>query len=108
MCEVCAIFGAGEHWSDFGRLRNERYPFEDIRHYRMERARRRKLLGRLVDRLGLTIEDWDGETLVIIDRQGRQRLAPTLGDVWPAVEALVPGLRIDPLDPSLLREIEDA
>ena len=30
MCEVCAIFGAGEHWSDFGRLRNEQFPFEDI------------------------------------------------------------------------------
>lgn len=106
MCEVCAIFGAGEHWSDFGRLRNERYPFEDIRHYRAERARRRALLGEVLGPLGLMVEDWDGETLVIYDRNGRQRLAPTLADVWPAAEALAHGRRIDPLDPALLDRLD--
>lgn len=107
MCEVCAIFGAGEHWSDFGRARNERFPFADIRHYRTERARRLLLLNRLLAPLGLTCEDWDGEAMALFDRHGRQRLAQTLGDVWPAAEAMAGGRRIDPLDPDLLARLSD-
>jgi hypothetical protein len=97
MCEVCAIFGAGEHWSDFGRLRDERFPFADIQHYRSERRRRIALLNRLFVPLAVTCEDWDGEALMLFDRQGRSRLAPTLSDVWPALEALT-SKAIDPLD----------
>lgn len=96
MCEVCAIFGAGEHWSDFGRLRDERFPFADIKHYRAERAERIRLLNRLLAGLGLQVSDWDGEALEVHDRRGRSRIAPTLGDLWPAVEALS-GRRLDPL-----------
>ena len=86
MCEVCAIFGAGEHWSDFGRLRNERFPFADIQHYRAERRRRIGMLNRLLARNGLSCEDWDGEALLLIDAQGRSALAATLNDVWPQAE----------------------
>jgi hypothetical protein len=96
MCEVCAIFGAGEHWSDFGRLRNERYPFEDIRHYREERRRRIGLINGMLGPSGASCEDWDGEVLAVFDSQGRSRLAPTLSDLWSAVESLT-GVRIDPL-----------
>ncbi|WP_245475688.1 hypothetical protein [Bradyrhizobium sp. Leo170] len=99
MCEVCAIFGAGEHWSDFGRLRDERFPFDDIQHYRDERKRRIELLNIILAPLEASCEDWDGEALMVFDRVGRSRIAPTLNDVWPATEALS-GRRIDPLDPS--------
>ncbi len=101
MCEVCAIFGAGEHWSDFGRLRDERFPFLDIQHTRAQRRQRIELLNRLLSRLTLGCEDWDGESLVILDARGRSRLAPTLSDVWSAVEGLS-GQAIDPLDPVFL------
>ena len=77
MCEVCAIFGAGEHWSDFGRLRNEQFPFADIQHYRRERQRRVALINDLLRPLTLTCEDWDGEALVLYDAQGRSHLAPS-------------------------------
>jgi hypothetical protein len=100
MCEVCAIFGAGEHWSDFGRMRDERFPFDDIQHYRAERRRRIALLNTLLEPHGVTCEDWDGEALAVVDRIGRSKLAPTLNDVWPAVEALS-GRAVDPLDPAL-------
>ena len=96
MCEVCAIFGAGEHWSDFGRARNETFPFEDIKFYRMERARRLALIGRVVAPAGLTVEDWDGEVAVVFDAQGRSALCPALGDIWSAVERLS-GQVVDPL-----------
>jgi hypothetical protein len=99
MCEVCAIFGAGEHWSDFGRLRDERFPFDDIQHYRSERKRRIELLNIILRPLEVSCEDWDGEALMVFDRVGRSRIAPTLNDVWPAAEALS-GRRIDPLDRS--------
>jgi hypothetical protein len=99
MCEVCAIFGAGEHWSDFGRARNETFPFRDIRFYRQERARRLALLGHLLAPLGISVGDWDGEAAVVGDRHGRTRIAATLGDVWTAAEGLS-GSRIDPLDPA--------
>ena len=101
MCEVCAIFGAGEHWSDFGRLRNERFPFADIQHYRSERQRRITLINDLLRPLALTCEDWDGEALMLYDAQGRSHMAPTLNDVWPAAKALS-GTVIDPLDTAFL------
>ena len=100
MCEVCAIFGAGEHWSDFARMRNDRFPFGEIQAYRRERKRRIEILNRLIAPLDLQCEDWDGEALSIIDRHGRSRIAPTLTDVWPAIEALG-GRTIDPLETEL-------
>ncbi|MFG1361435.1 hypothetical protein [Xanthobacter pseudotagetidis] len=96
MCEVCAIFGAGEHWSDFARQRDTRFPFADILHYRAERKRRIAMLNTLVGPLGLLCEDWDGEALALTDARGRTRIAPTLADVWPVAEGLA-GARVDPL-----------
>lgn len=96
MCEVCAIFGAGEHWSDFGRLRDEKFPFDDIQHYRDERKRRISLLNLVLAEFDVSCEDWDGEALMLFDTAGRSKLAPTLNDVWPAAEHLS-GRRVDPL-----------
>ncbi|HEX4764870.1 MAG TPA: hypothetical protein VH414_01200 [Lichenihabitans sp.] len=107
MCEVCAIFGAGEHWSDFGRLRDEQFPFADIQHTRAQRKRRIALLNRLLSTLGLSCEEWDGESLVILDGRGRSNLAPTLSDVWSAAERLS-GRAIDPLDPVFLEAVVHA
>jgi hypothetical protein len=101
MCEVCAIFGAGEHWSDFGRMRNERYPFNDIMHYRAERARRLQMISRILASVELSCEDWDGEAIAIYHQDGRFTLAATLNDVWPVAEALS-GIRLDPLKPDFM------
>jgi hypothetical protein len=102
MCEVCAIFGAGEHWSDYGRSRDAKFPFADIQHYRAERERRIELLDRLFAGLGIGCEDYDGESLVVVDERGRTKLAPTLSDVWSAAESLS-NRSIDLLDPLFLR-----
>ncbi|MBZ8134487.1 hypothetical protein [Afifella sp. IM 167] len=101
MCEVCAIFGAGEHWSDFGRLRNERLPFGDIQHYRQERKRRIAMINEILAPIGLACEDWDGEALSISDAQGRFKIAHTLTDLWPVIEEMSPA-RIDPLGPGFI------
>jgi len=99
MCEVCAIFGAGEHWSDFGRMRNDRYPFEDILHYRSERRRRLSLVNRILARFDLSCQDWDGETIAVHHVSGRFKLAPTLNDLWTVAEELAGRKIIDPLTP---------
>ena len=99
MCEVCAIFGAGEHWSDFGRMRNDRYPFEDILHYRSERRRRLSLVNRILARFDLSCQDWDGETIAVHHVSGRFKLAPTLNDLWTVAEELAGRKIIDPLKP---------
>ena len=106
MCEVCAIFGAGEHWSDFGRVRDERFPFDDIQHYRDERKRRIGLLNLLLTEVDVSCEDWDGEALMLFDKDGRSKLAPTLNDVWPAAEYLS-GRLFDPLDPLFATRARD-
>ncbi|KAB1071659.1 hypothetical protein [Methylobacterium planeticum] len=54
------------------------------------------MINDLIEPLGASCEDWDGEILAVFDRHGRSRLAPTLSDLWSAVEALT-GERIDPL-----------
>ena len=99
MCEVCAIFGAGEHWSDFARLRDEKFPFADIMHYRSERARRIGILNDVLASRGLHCEEWDGETLAVYDLHGRFKLAPTLNDVWGAADAMDGQSASDPLQP---------
>lgn len=103
MCEVCAIFGAGEHWSDFARMRDEKFPFDDILHYRSERARRIGILNGVLAPRGLHCEEWDGEALAVYDQQGRFKLAPTLNDVWNAADGLNAKVSSDPLRPGFSR-----
>lgn len=101
MCEVCAHFGAGEHWSDHGRPRDIMQPFPDIRHYRRERARRIAFINALVEGAGCTCSDWDGDAFEVTDALGRSVIAPSLNDLWPAIEKLS-GKRIDPLSPAFI------
>lgn len=97
MCEVCAIFGAGEHWSDFARIRDERFPFDEILRYRAERKRRLEMINAIIGEQKLRCEDWDGEAVAIFDEAGRFDIAPTLSDIWGKAERLS-GKMIDPLD----------
>lgn len=101
MCEVCAIFGAGEHWSDFARLRDERFPFDDIMHYRAERKRRLGMLNALLAEQGVHCEDWDGEAVAVFDAVGRFKIAATLNDIWKMAEELSKTV-VDPLAPGFL------
>jgi hypothetical protein len=96
MCEVCAIFGAGEHWSDFSWLRASRFPFGELQQYRAERKRRLAVLNDLLAPIHLAVEDWDGEMMALVDREGRTLLVPSLTELWDGVKTLS-GRRTDPL-----------
>ena len=98
MCEVCAIFTIGEHWTDAGRPVHALYPAHDIQYYRRERRYRIALVNRILEKAGIACRcaDWDGETFVVIDARGRQKVVPTLAAVWSQAAAFT-GRICDPL-----------
>lgn len=96
MCEVCAIFGVGEHWAESAPLVDDRFPAREIQHHRSERRRRIDLLNRWLASDGILVRDWDGEAFAVEDSIGRTRIAADLSTLWPAIEALA-GRPFDPL-----------
>ena len=107
MCEVCAIFTIGEHWTDKAHSMNATYPARDIQRYRRERKFQVVLVNRLLANSGAACEDWDGESFAVVDRHGRQKIVPTLSAVWPQAEALSES-RLDPLSSELLATLAAA
>jgi hypothetical protein len=106
MCEVCAIFGVGEHWTDAGIRVDAARPALAIQRYRGERRHRLALVNRLLEATGARCVDWDGEALAVIDATGREKVVPSLVGVWRQAEAFT-GKRLDPLDPALLASIAE-
>lgn len=101
MCEVCAIFGVGDHWTDAAAVSNPAFPADDIQKFRAARRRRLALVNRLINPLGLDCTDWDGESLALTDATGRTEVVPDLAELWPRVERMT-GRLLDPLAPELL------
>jgi len=96
MCEVCAVFGIGPHWSDGGARADARFPAPDIARYRVERRRRIVLVNGLLEGTGVTLRDWDGESFWVARSDGSGERVANLGGVWPVAERLGGG-PIDPL-----------
>ena len=102
MCEVCAAFGRGHHWTARAGSVPSHSQAVDIRSYRAERKRIVTLLNGILAPLELRIEDWDGETFMVHMRNGATAKAADLGELWQIVEKLN-GAAFDPLtDPFLL------
>jgi hypothetical protein len=96
MCEVCAIFGVGEHWSESAPIIDRVFPAVEIQNHRAGRRERIALLNEWVAADGLIVRDWDGEAFVVEDGAGRRRIANDLSMLWPVIEALA-GRPFDPL-----------
>ncbi len=96
MCDVCAVFGIGDHWTDGSKLASGTFPAADIQKHRQHRKERIELLRRLIAPAGLTCEDWDGDAFAIFDGSGRMRVAASLADFWHEAAALS-GRSFDPL-----------
>lgn len=96
MCEVCAVFGIGTHWTDAAARANARLPAPDISRYRDERRRRIALVNRLTESAGITVSDWDGEAFWVNTSTGRGERATDLNAVWRIAEQLS-GRSFDPL-----------
>lgn len=101
MCEVCAVFGVGQHWTDAADPMGLRNVAAGILENRTERAKRLQLINRIVRAAGLTVNDWDGEAFSVEDMQGRRRIAPDLSALWRIAEQLG-HIHIDPLEADFL------
>jgi hypothetical protein len=97
MCEVCAIFGVGEHWAESAPRGTGDLPATAIQNHRGERRRRIEILNEWLAEGRVTVHDWDGEAFFVEDGSGRRRIAADLSALWPAIEALA-GRLFDPLD----------
>lgn len=102
MCEVCAAFGRGHHWTDRAGLLSDRSESVDIRSYRDERRRVVRLVNTLLASTGLYAEEWDGEAFVVNRPTGASDRAANLSDLWNVVHRLA-GSPVDPLAPGFLR-----
>lgn len=96
MCDVCAVFGVGDHWTDGAKLSRGLFRARDIQRHRRHRRERIALMNRLVEQLGLACEDWDGDGFLLTDTAGRGRVAASLAEFWREAEALS-GRALDPL-----------
>lgn len=99
MCEVCAAFGRGNHWTDRAGGLASRTESVDIRSYRAERRRVVRLVNAMLAPTGLHAEDWDGEAFVVHRPSGATDKAANLSDLWAVVQR-VAGAPVDPLAPS--------
>lgn len=96
MCEVCAVFGIGDHWTEAAKLADGMFPAPSIQRHRRDRRQRIALINRILQPSGLACIDWDGEAFALEDRSGRRVIAPSLPEIWREAERLS-GRTFDPL-----------
>lgn len=101
MCEVCAVFGRGSHWTARASGIPGAIESVDLRGYRAERRQALRLVNRLLAPQGLRAGDWDGEAYVVTARSGASIKAADLADIWSTPSRLG-GVEIDPLAPDFL------
>ena len=98
MCEVCAVFGIGQHWTEAAARADARLPAPDIARHRGERRARISLVNALIARTGVTVSDWDGESFWVASHGGRGERVSDLCELWHAIERIAQRA-IDPLAP---------
>ena len=96
MCEVCATFGRGRHWTDRAGSVPSRPEAVDILAYRGERRQALRVVNAQLAPLGLGVRDWDGEAFGVFARSGASLKVADLGELWAAVER-IGGSAVDPL-----------
>ena len=81
MCEVCAVFGRGSHWTALASSVPDTVESIDLRGYRNERRRGLQLINALLAPTGLRAGDWDGEAYQVTGPSGAMDKAAHLADV---------------------------
>lgn len=104
MCEVCAAFGRGRHWTDRAGAMPKALEAVDIHAYRAERRQALRLVNALVKPLAVTVRDWDGEAFGLVAESGASLKVAHLGELWGAVERLG-GKAVDPLSNDFAVEV---
>jgi hypothetical protein len=96
MCEVCAVFSRGRHWT--ARASGIRGTVEsvDLRGYRLERRQALRLVNALLATRQLAAADWDGEAYLVTAQSGASIKTTDLAELWTAPQRLGKD-EIDPL-----------
>lgn len=102
MCEVCAVFGVGPHWSDSADSLERDSVAQGILGNRSERARRLRLINKILQPHGVQASDWDGESYCIEDAIGRRQVVPDLSKLWHQAESYARS-EFDPLSSTFLK-----
>lgn len=105
MCGLCGILGGEAHWTD--EATRPGAPRPDVPARRRARAARVVALRRVLQPLGLTLDDWQAHAYLVATRTGRQEIADNLPHLWQAAGRLR-GRPCDPLDPKLIAALEEA
>jgi hypothetical protein len=106
MCVLCGQLVTDLHWSEsrFDVAQTVTAAAETDR--RRQRFLRVRLVDRVLRHYGLRCaDDWGATSYVVSNRTGGSELVQHLGELWPAAQRLA-GRPVDPLDPSLLSELE--
>jgi hypothetical protein len=104
MCGLCGVLGSEAHWTD-ATARPEAFGGRPQLTRRQERFARIALANRILQRYGLKLGDFQGQSYVLRSATGRQELVPHLAGMWAAAERLA-GRPCDPLDPDLIAALE--
>lgn len=102
VCEVCAVFGVGPHWSDSADSLERGSVAQGIVGNRAERAKRLTLINQILAPHGVEASDWDGEAYCIEDAIGRRQVVADLSKLWQQAERLA-GSQFDPLTSTFLK-----
>ncbi|ANG64141.1 hypothetical protein A8C75_17795 [Marinobacterium aestuarii] len=102
MCGLCGTFGIEEHWTV-----DKTAVAPDPAYRRRERFRRIAQANRILSFSRLKLEDFQGASYVLCSATGKQEMVSDLGALWQLADTLS-SVRLDPLDPALLRHVQQA
>jgi hypothetical protein len=105
MCALCGVLGGKEHWTAPVKREGVYVPGQEPADRRRERRRRIAEANAILGLIGLTLEDWRGDSYILRNRTGKSKVVADLAALWPAAEALA-GRPLDPLDPEVLERRE--
>jgi hypothetical protein len=98
MCGLCGLLGEDVHWND---------PLSDELPRRRERLRRISAINRVLTPFRLKVEDFQGTAYLLLGATGKQELASGLDQLWTMAQSMI-GRPLDPLDPVVLKHLEQA
>lgn len=98
MCGLCGLLGEDVHWND---------PLSNELPLRRERLRRISAINRVLAPFRLKVEDFQGTAYLLLGATGKQELASGLDQLWAVAQSMI-GRPLDPLDPAVLKHLEQA
>lgn len=108
MCILCGEFVMDVHWTDLAPSNDadEMVVGNQQRTRQRTRLHRTELSNKILHYYRLKLEDWNGSKFLLSDPKGNQEIIHDLGTLWSTAEKLI-GEPIDPLDPSLLQQLQN-